>query len=207
MQQGSMEMRNVGNFGKQNKASLLCWKRSWKVLKNVRNGNLLQGLANKDPYNHLKEFHVVCSNMKPDRKTEEQIKLRAFPFSLEDAAKKWLFYLPASSITSWEKMMKTFLERYYPASRVNNARKELFVIKQHSHETLFDFWERFKEVCASCPQHGIPEQALINFFYEGLLPSGRSSINGAAGGSLVEKSPTKAKRLIEIVASTSRQFG
>ncbi|KAF7839483.1 hypothetical protein G2W53_007965 [Senna tora] len=26
--------------------------------------------------------------------------------------------------------------------------------------------ERFKELCASCSQHGIPEKALINFFYE-----------------------------------------
>ncbi|KAF7824186.1 DNA-directed DNA polymerase [Senna tora] len=137
-------------------------------------------LANEDPYNHWKEFHVVCSSMKPDRITEGQIKLRAFPFSLEDTAKKWLFYLPAGSITSWEKMMKMFLERYYPASRVYNV---------------------------SFPQHGIPEQAFINFFYEGLLPSARSSINGAAGGSLVEKILSEAKRLIEIVASTSRQFG
>ncbi|KAF7824184.1 DNA-directed DNA polymerase [Senna tora] len=47
-----------------------------------------KGLANEDPYNHLKEFHVVCSSMKPDRITEGPIKLRAFPISLEDAAKK-----------------------------------------------------------------------------------------------------------------------
>ncbi|KAF7835716.1 DNA-directed DNA polymerase [Senna tora] len=30
-----------------------------------------RALANEDPYNHLKEFHVVCSSMKPDRITEE----------------------------------------------------------------------------------------------------------------------------------------
>ncbi|KAF7841815.1 DNA-directed DNA polymerase [Senna tora] len=105
-----------------------------------------RGLANEDPYNHLKEFQVVCS------------------------------------ITSWEQIMKTFLERYYPASRVNNVRRKLFGIKQRTHETLFDYWERFKELCASCPQHGIPEQALINFFYESLQPNARSPINGAAGG-------------------------
>ncbi|KAF7832409.1 uncharacterized protein G2W53_014742 [Senna tora] len=139
-----------------------------------------RGLANEDPYNHLKKFHVVCSSMKPDKITEDQIKLRAFPFSLEDAAKKWLFYLPAGSITSWEQMMKSFLERYYPASRVNNVRRELFGIQQRTHETLFDYWERFKELCASCPQHGIPEQALINFLYEAVQKNitGRDTRNG-----------------------------
>ncbi|KAF7802818.1 uncharacterized protein G2W53_041929 [Senna tora] len=45
-------------------------------------------LMNEDPYQHLKVFHVVFSSMKPERVTEEQIKLRAFPFSLDGAAKE-----------------------------------------------------------------------------------------------------------------------
>ena len=56
------------------------------------------GLENEDPNKHLKEFHIVCSSMKPQGVSEEQIKLRAFPFSLEGKAKDWLFYLPSSSI-------------------------------------------------------------------------------------------------------------
>ena len=43
------------------------------------------GLAGEDPNKHLKEFHVVCSSMKPMGISEEQIKLRAFPFSLADS--------------------------------------------------------------------------------------------------------------------------
>ncbi|KAL0310320.1 UNVERIFIED_CONTAM: hypothetical protein Scaly_2939500 [Sesamum calycinum] len=41
-----------------------------------------RGLAGEDPYKHLKEFHMVCSGMRPQGVTEEQVKLRAFPFSL-----------------------------------------------------------------------------------------------------------------------------
>ncbi|KAL0353738.1 UNVERIFIED_CONTAM: hypothetical protein Sangu_0955100 [Sesamum angustifolium] len=37
-----------------------------------------RGLAGEDPHKHLKEFHVVCSGMRPQGVTEEQIKLRAF---------------------------------------------------------------------------------------------------------------------------------
>ncbi|KAF7812323.1 DNA-directed DNA polymerase [Senna tora] len=66
-----------------------------------------RGLMNEDPYQHLKEFHVDCSSMKPERVTEEQIKLRAFPFSLDDAAKESLFNLPSGSVTSWEEMMSS----------------------------------------------------------------------------------------------------
>ena len=34
-----------------------------------------RGLAGEDPHKHLKEFHVVCSSMKPQWISEEQIKL------------------------------------------------------------------------------------------------------------------------------------
>lgn len=44
-------------------------------------------LASEDPYKNLKEFHIVCSTMKPQEVPEEQIKLKAFPFSLDGAAK------------------------------------------------------------------------------------------------------------------------
>ncbi|KAH9669750.1 DUF4220 domain-containing protein [Citrus sinensis] len=57
--------------------------------------------AGEDPHKHLKEFHVVCSTMRPQGVTEEQIKLRAFPFSLDGLAKDWLYYLPPGSITTW----------------------------------------------------------------------------------------------------------
>ncbi|KAK4390552.1 hypothetical protein Sango_2118500 [Sesamum angolense] len=58
-----------------------------------------RGLAGEDPHKHLKEFHVVCSGMRPQGVTEKQVKLRAFPFSLGDKAKDWL-YLPSGSIHS-----------------------------------------------------------------------------------------------------------
>ena len=57
-------------------------------------------LAGEDPHKHLKEFHIVCSTMRPQGVPEEHIKLKAFPFSLQTAAKDWLYYLPAGSITS-----------------------------------------------------------------------------------------------------------
>ena len=46
-----------------------------------------RGFAREDPNKHLKEFHVVCSSMKLTGISEEQIKLRAFLFSLADSAK------------------------------------------------------------------------------------------------------------------------
>jgi len=58
------------------------------------------GLAGEDPHKHLKEFHTVCTTMRPAGVKEEHIKLKAFPFSLQDAANDWLYYLSAESVTN-----------------------------------------------------------------------------------------------------------
>ncbi|XP_071912420.1 uncharacterized protein [Coffea arabica] len=113
-----------------------------------------RGIAGEDPHKHLKEFHVVCSTMRPQGVTEEQIKLCAFPFSLANMAKDWLFYLPSG-----------------------------------------------------CPHHQIPDQLLIQYFYEGLLPMDRSMIDAASGGALANKTTDEAKLLISNMAENSQQFG
>ncbi|XP_019166874.1 PREDICTED: uncharacterized protein LOC109162641 [Ipomoea nil] len=166
-----------------------------------------RGLENEDPHKHLKEFHVVCSSFKPQGVTEEQIKLRAFPFSLAEKAKDWLFYLPPSTITTWADMVTLFLEKFFPASRAASIRREICGIKQRDVETLHEYWERFKQLCASCPQHGVSEQLLIQYFYEGLLLMERNMMDAASGGAIVNKTPREARDLISIMAANSQQFG
>ncbi|XP_051120407.1 uncharacterized protein LOC127244113 [Andrographis paniculata] len=90
------------------------------------------GLAGEEPHKHLQEFDVVCSSMKPPGVTVEQIKLKAFLFSLKDAAKDWLYYIPPESIDTWNDMKKKFLKKYFSASRAAILRKEICGIKQQS---------------------------------------------------------------------------
>ncbi|KAH9802719.1 hypothetical protein KPL71_001504 [Citrus sinensis] len=163
-------------------------------------------LAGEDPNKHLKEFHVVCSTMKPAGVSEEQIKLMAFPFSLADSAKEWLYYLPSDTVTTWNEMRQLFLEKYFPASKAGSIRKEICGIRQYNGEPLYDYWERFKKLCASCPHHQINDQLLIQYFYEGLLSMDRSMIDAASGGALVDKTPEAARNLIANMAANSQQF-
>ncbi|KAH9698812.1 hypothetical protein KPL71_024142 [Citrus sinensis] len=165
------------------------------------------GFAGEDPHKHLKEFHVVCSSMRPQGVTEEQIKLRAFSFSVDGLAKDWLYYLPHGSITTWNGLKRQFLEKYFPASRAANIRKYICGIRQLPRETLYEYWERFKQLCASCPQHQISDQLLIQYFYEGLSLMDRSMIDAASGGVLVNKTPTQARELISNMAANAQQFG
>ena len=118
---------------------------------------IFHDLVGEDPHKHLKELHVVRTSMKPTGVTEDQIKLRAFPFSLKDSAKDWLYYLPSRSIKTWNEMNKLFLEKYFPVSRAANIQKEICGVRQHNGKSLHEYWERFKKLCASYPHHQISE--------------------------------------------------
>ncbi|XP_068666539.1 uncharacterized protein [Aristolochia californica] len=104
-------------------------------------------------------------------------------------------------------MKRLFLEKYFPASRAANIHKEICGVKQHNGESLHESWEHFKKLCASCPHHQIREQLLIQYFYEGLLPTDRSMIDAASGGALVDKTPETVRNLIANMAANSQQFG
>ena len=168
---------------------------------------IFNGLAGEDPHAHLKEFHMVCNGMKPQAVDEEQVKLKAFPFSLKGAAKEWLFSIPSGSINTWNDLKRIFLEKYFPASRAANIRKEICGIRQSHGESFSEYWERFEKLCTQCPHHQIPDQLLIQYFYEGLTPQDRSIVDAASGGALVDKTPDAAKHLISNMAANSKQFG
>ncbi|RDX66463.1 hypothetical protein CR513_54767, partial [Mucuna pruriens] len=146
------------------------------------------GLAGEDPHKHLKEFHVVCSTMRPQGIPEDYIKMKAFPFSLDGAAKDWL-YLQLVLFNTWGDMNCMFLDKFYSASRTVTIRKEICGIRQQSGETLHECWERFNKLCATCLHHQISEQLLIQYFCEGLSMMDKSMIDAASGGALMDKTP------------------
>ena len=80
-----------------------------------------------------------------------------------------MYYLSPRSITTWTNIQSLFLEKYFPASRVASIRKEICGIRQFSGETSYEYWERFKKLCANCPNHQIPEQLLFNIFMKDLF--------------------------------------
>ncbi|KAK9725916.1 hypothetical protein RND81_05G177300 [Saponaria officinalis] len=164
------------------------------------------GRANENPQRHLQEFIVVCSSMQLDGVDQDQIKMRAFPFSLLDAAKDWLYYLPAGSITSWALLESAFLEKFLPASRIGAIRKKICGIKQRPDESLYEYRERFNRLCASCPQHQISDELLIQYFYDGLSLKDKSIIDAASGGVLMNKTARAARELIDNMALNSQQY-
>ncbi|XP_042387346.1 uncharacterized protein LOC121979387 [Zingiber officinale] len=165
------------------------------------------GLSGEDTNRHLHDLEMVCSSWNPHGISEEDVIIRAFPFSLSDLAKDWLYCLPPNSISSLTEMKKLFLARFFPASRIAAIRRSICGIQQCSGEPFQNYWDRFKSLVASCPQHQISDQLLIVYFYEGLCPMDKSMVDAASGETLVNKTSTQARELIEIMASNYQQYG
>nr|GFB21838.1 reverse transcriptase domain-containing protein [Tanacetum cinerariifolium] len=55
----------------------------------------------------------------------------------------------------------------------------------------------YKDLLRACPHHGFTELHQLDTFYNALNPADQDSLNAAAGGNLLEKSPQDALTIIE----------
>jgi hypothetical protein len=112
------------------------------------------GLDHENPYSHVKKFKNICATTKFQNFYEEAVHLRLFPFSLLDRDMEWLDSNAPGSITSWEELLKQLYNKFFPMSRVNEARKEISYFTQDKDKKFSECWARFKDLLIKCPPHG-----------------------------------------------------
>ncbi|KAK8923616.1 hypothetical protein KSP39_PZI019737 [Platanthera zijinensis] len=167
--------------------------------------NKFGGLNNEDANSHLRSFLEICDMYKVNGASSEAIQLMLFPFSLEGKAKDWLNSLPHGSITTWEQLVDKFLNKYFPPSKTAKLIRDITTFMQNHGETLYDAWERFKELLRRCPHHGLQQHQQVSTFYNGLQTATMILVDGAAGGSLMKKYPEDAYAILEDLTSNNYQ--
>nr|GEV27996.1 hypothetical protein [Tanacetum cinerariifolium] len=88
------------------------------------------------------------------------------------------------------------LEKDNPHDHIRAARRWLKKEPPRSIITWDDL-ERYKDLLRVCPHHGFTELHQLDTFYNALNPADQDSLNAAAGGNLLEKSPQDALTIIE----------
>lgn len=96
----------------------------------------------------------------------------------------------------WAEMNRRFLNKYLLISKSSTLKKEIRNFEHKYDEYLYEYWERFKRLCASCPYHGYSEEDLILYYYNGLLDEDVRMVNAASGGSIINKTPANARTSI-----------
>nr|GEY19785.1 reverse transcriptase domain-containing protein [Tanacetum cinerariifolium] len=113
------------------------------------------------------------------------------------AAHRWLEKKPPHSITTWDDLVSKFINEFFPPSRTTNLRNEISNFQQKFDESFHEAWERYKDLLRVCPHHGFTELHQLDTFYNALNPADQDSLNAAAGGNLLDKSPQDALTIIE----------
>ncbi|KAG8498918.1 hypothetical protein CXB51_005289 [Gossypium anomalum] len=73
-------------------------------------------------------------------------------------------------------------------------------------KTLYDAWERFKDLLRRCPHHRLPLWLQVQMFYNGVNPSTRQMIDAAADGTINNKTPEEASEFIEKMSLNNYQW-
>ncbi|XP_062117710.1 uncharacterized protein LOC133831432 [Humulus lupulus] len=166
----------------------------------VQNCVQFGGLPNDDLNLHITNFLELCDTFKMNGVSNDAIRLMLFLFSLRDRAKSWLISLQVNSIVTWEDLAQKFLAKYFPPAKSARIRGEINNFCQFEGESLYDAWERFKELLRKCPHHGIVKWMLVHTFYNGLRGNTRTIIDAAVGEAFMSKSTNESYELLEEMA-------
>ena len=155
------------------------------------------GANDEDAHAHLLSFLEICSTIKMNGVPPKVIQLRLFLFSLKDKEKLWLSSMTAGTFNTWGELSQAFINKYFPATKTAKLREAITKFQQQYDESLYEAWERFKELVRRCPYHGLPDWLLVQTFYQCISPQTRLSLDAAANGSLMNKTHQEAMDLIE----------
>ncbi|CAM8998830.1 unnamed protein product [Rhodiola kirilowii] len=159
------------------------WELKTGLIQMVQNSQF-SGRINEDPHQHLKRFVQMCNTVKTNGVPSESYYLRLFPFSLSDKASRWLDSHAEGTFTTWNRLAEAFLQQYFPPSKTAHFRNKIISFRSIDGETLYDAWERYKELTRMCPHHNLEQWQIIDTFYQGIDQGMRTLINQAAGGGL-----------------------
>jgi len=164
------------------------------------------GLESENPYVHIREFEEVVATFHNRAEVVDSVRLKFFPFSLKDKAKSWLYSLRPRSIGSWEEMTTSFFNKYFPHHKTNGLKRQISTFTQKDNETLYQVWERFKDLLNQCPHHGYESWRLVSYFYEGLTIRERQFVEMMCNGEFLQKDPEEAFEYLNELAEKAHTW-
>jgi hypothetical protein len=104
------------------------------------------GKEDENPHIHLNEFEQTRACLHIVGMSDETLRWKPFPFSLEGKAKTWYDRTTPSKDGDWKVLCSSFCLEFFPVSKIVCLRLEILSFTQESDESLIAAWERFDTV-------------------------------------------------------------
>jgi hypothetical protein len=81
-------------------------------------------------------------------------KWNLFPFSLKDEARRWYTLASVEAKGNWDELVKKFLLKFFPISKVQDLRRQVLTFNQGEDEGIDEAWDCFNELLERGPNLG-----------------------------------------------------
>nr|GEU37649.1 hypothetical protein [Tanacetum cinerariifolium] len=174
-----------------------------QFLKELRE-NTFSGSDHEDANEHIEKVLKIVDLFHVPNITVDQLMLRVFPISLTGSASCWLRTEPTGLIKTLEDLKTKCLNKYCPPGRTAKKMEEIKNFQQESDETLYQAWERFKELLMKRPQHYLTKMREVILFYNRLDVPTRQIIDSRCD--VPTKTVPDAKKVIQEMAEYSYKW-
>ncbi|KAL4304197.1 hypothetical protein GQ457_10G010420 [Hibiscus cannabinus] len=164
------------------------------------------GLPHEDARQHLRSFIEVCDSFRQQGVHEDVLRLKLFPYSLRDRARLWFNSIPSGSVESWDDLCRNFIIRYSSTVMTDKLRNDITSFRQTYDESMYEAWDRYKELFRKCPMHRFNEWKKVIMFYNGVNAPTRMMLDASANGTLLDKSAEEAIEILDRLANNDYQF-
>nr|GLL37799.1 uncharacterized protein LOC109174785 [Ipomoea trifida] len=163
------------------------------------------GLGSEDALGFMRELYSTVQTLPLNNLSEEELRMKCFPYCMRGDARQWLLNLPEGSLRTWDDVYNAFMFKYYSSQKTMDYRSRICTFTQREGELFHEVWDRFNLLLTQCPHHQFPLLLLTQFFYDGLTPNCQSLVDTAAGGYTGDKNSDELQAIFESLASNSRQ--
>lgn len=117
-------------------------------------------MENEDTLDFIEELCSIVHNFPFWAITEEQLRMKCFPFAMKDRVKTWYRSLPANSLNIWSDICKKFMLKFFPIKKTHELQSKIMHFSQERDEPFHEAWERFQGLLQKCPHHKFESEML-----------------------------------------------
>ena len=102
-------------------------------------------------------------------------------------------------------MQNKFYHKFFPIAKINDYHLKITNFRQKEGERFTNSWEKFKELTMKCPPHRFENETIVQYFYRGLTPSERNSLETMNGREFLNLTRDEAYKTLDEMAEWAQQ--